>query len=288
MRAVQKQAVNGRFPARPGVGPGRATTGRHGKRRRTGAALTLFPLLAATLAGCGHTNPVGLPCHAVAGTERVALDADQAANATTVAAVARRLGLPDHAVTIALAAALQESKLRNLPYGDQDSVGLFQQRPSQGWGTEAQIMSPRYAATSFYTRLVTVTGWETLPVTDAAQAVQRSAAPDAYARWEGEARLLARALTGEVPAGFACRTTPPQTPRAPAGALTSDLTADLGATSLGTPVDDALGWQTAGWLIAHAGQYGVSTVTFAGQRWSGQRGAWTPHPPPTSTVEVNQ
>ena len=84
-------------------------------------------------------------------------------------------------MTVALAAALQESNLLNLPYGDRDSLGLFQQRPSQGWGTAAQILDPAYAASAFYARLVDVPGWESLPVTQAAQLVQSSADPGAYA-----------------------------------------------------------------------------------------------------------
>src|SRR3954451_16147892 len=124
------------------------------------------------------------------------LTPSKAANAATIAAVGRRNGLPDHAVTIALATALQESKLRNLTYGDRDSIGLFQQRPSQGWGTPLQLQDPVYAAQAFYGRLTKVRGWQTAEVTAAAQAVQRSGAPYAYADWESEARALARAFTG--------------------------------------------------------------------------------------------
>ncbi|MDQ6615388.1 MAG: hypothetical protein M3083_11740 [Actinomycetota bacterium] len=257
--------------------------------RSARTALVLLPLIALALASCSHTPapPSGLPCHAAAGTQSYALDADQAANATTIAGVGKRLGLPDHAVTVALAAALQESKLYNLSYGDLDSLGLFQQRPSQGWGTKAQIMTPRYAAAAFYSHLATVTGWQALSVTDAAQAVQHSGAPDAYAQWEAEARVLAQALTGELPAAFACQT--PRPPAAPAvPVLAAELSADLGPPTLGAPLGSARGWQVAGWLIAHAGQYGVTTVTFGGQRWSGHTGAWAAHPPLSNTVELNR
>jgi len=113
-------------------------------------------------------------------------------------------GFPHHAVTVALAAALQESLLRNLPGGDRDSVGLFQQRPSQGWGTPAQLTDPRYAAAAFYRALGRISGWSTMPVTDAAQRVQHSATPEAYANWEAEARVLARILTREVPETIVC------------------------------------------------------------------------------------
>jgi hypothetical protein len=107
----------------------------------------------------------------------------QAQNAAIIAAVALRKGLPDHAVTVALATSLQESQLLNLSYGDQDSLGLFQQRPSQGWGTSTQIMDPNYAASAFYDHLAQLSGWQTMPVTEAAQLVQHSATPDAYATW---------------------------------------------------------------------------------------------------------
>jgi hypothetical protein len=106
--------------------------------------------------------------------------------------------MANHAVTVALAASLQETQLRNLPYGDLDSVGLFQQRPSQGWGTVAQIMDPNYAAAAFYDHLAQVSGWQTMAVTEAAQLVQHSAAPNAYASWEAEARSLASALPAKT------------------------------------------------------------------------------------------
>ena len=166
-----------------------------------------LPLALAAAAGCG--SPAALPpapaCTAhVPGSDDVVLDPEQAANAATIAAVGKRLGLADHAVTIALATAMQESKLRNLGYGDRDSLGLFQQRPSQGWGRAEQIAVPSYAAAAFYTRLRTVKGWQDLPVTVAAQAVQRSAYPEAYGAHEGAARVLAQVTTGEVPGGLAC------------------------------------------------------------------------------------
>jgi hypothetical protein len=119
---------------------------------------------------------------------------EQAANATTIAAVARARHLPARALVIALATAKQESGLRDLHYGDRDSLGLFQQRPSQGWGTPAQILDPAYAAGRFFDHLVHVPDWQTRPVTEAAQVVQRSAYGGAYARWEPMATQLAAAL----------------------------------------------------------------------------------------------
>ncbi|THA27583.1 heavy metal transporter [Streptomyces sp. RKND-216] len=129
---------------------------------------------------------------------------EQAANAATIEAVASSRGLPERAVTIALATAMQESGLRNIDHGDRDSVGLFQQRPSQGWGSVPQIMDPVYAAGKFYEHLVEVPGYSRLPLTVAAQKVQRSGFPQAYAKHEGKASLLTGALTGRHAASLTC------------------------------------------------------------------------------------
>ncbi|MFC9925589.1 heavy metal transporter [Streptomyces sp. NPDC127190] len=129
---------------------------------------------------------------------------EQAANAATIAAVGTGRGMPERAVTIALATALQESGLRNIEHGDRDSLGLFQQRPSQGWGTEQQIMDPDYAAGIFYAHLAKVPDYMDLPLTVAAQRVQRSGYPEAYAKHEADAGLLAAALTGRAAATLTC------------------------------------------------------------------------------------
>jgi hypothetical protein len=108
------------------------------------------------------------------------LTQEQVDNARTIARVGRERGVPERAVVIALATAMQESSLRNLDHGDRDSLGLFQQRPSQGWGTPAQVQDPVYAAGIFYDRLLEVPEWHTMRVTDAAQTVQRSAYGELY------------------------------------------------------------------------------------------------------------
>jgi hypothetical protein len=124
----------------------------------------------------------------------VPLTTEQVENARAIAAVAQNRGLPERAIVIALATAQQESRLRNLDYGDRDSLGLFQQRPSQGWGTEAQVQDPVYAAGIFYDRLVRVPGWDTGRLTEVAQTVQRSGFPEAYQQWEPMATELTAAL----------------------------------------------------------------------------------------------
>lgn len=112
---------------------------------------------------------------------------DRLTNAQIIVQVGQELGVPERGRWIALATAMQETGLRNIDYGDRDSVGLFQQRPSQGWGSVAQILDPRYSATQFYNRLVKLRGWERLPLWQAAQGVQRSGFPTAYEKWADEA-----------------------------------------------------------------------------------------------------
>jgi hypothetical protein len=147
----------------------------------------------------GPAGPPGVPC-TVVGTQ-LRLTPAQAGNVEAIAAVARERDLHPRAIVIALATAQQESRLRNLDYGDRDSLGLFQQRPSQGWGTPAQVQDPAYAAGEFYERLVQVPRWKTRRLTDVAQAVQRSGFPYAYQQWEPMARALTNVLDddGELP-----------------------------------------------------------------------------------------
>lgn len=95
--------------------------------------------------------------------------------------VSEDMGIPERGRVVAYATAIQESTLRNLDHGDRDSLGVFQQRPSQGWGTPSEVTDPEYATRAFYQVLTDVDGWQTMPVTDAAQEVQRSCCPDAYA-----------------------------------------------------------------------------------------------------------
>jgi cell wall-associated NlpC family hydrolase len=120
--------------------------------------------------------------------------AEQAPNARTIQATGIAMGIPPRGQVVALATALQESGLRNLAYGDRDSLGLFQQRPSQGWGTAVQILDPVHASTRFYEALVHVSGWQSLTIAQAAQAVQQSGFPDAYAKWEPLATALQKAI----------------------------------------------------------------------------------------------
>ncbi|MGE3286065.1 MAG: C40 family peptidase [Pseudonocardia sp.] len=133
-----------------------------------------------------------------AGTTAADLSDEQRRNAATIIAVARERQAPPRAWVIALATAMQESTLRNIAYGDRDSLGLFQQRPSQGWGSPAQVLDPVYSTSIFIDKLIQVPRWDELPVTVAAQTVQRSAFPDAYAKWETLATDLVAQLADVV------------------------------------------------------------------------------------------
>lgn len=142
--------------------------------------------------------PRPVPVVAVASVS-VVLTEEMRTNAQLIVDVGRELGVPDSGIVVALAAAAQESGLKNVRHGDRDSQGLFQQRPSQGWGTVEEVLDPVRAATAFYggptnpnpgvtAGLLDIPGWESMSLTQAAQSVQRSAHPDHYAKWETQAR----------------------------------------------------------------------------------------------------
>ncbi len=231
---------------------------------------------------------------------------EQAVNAATIAAVGTARRLPERAVTIALATALQESALRNLDHGDRDSLGLFQQRPSQGWGEPAEIMDPVYAAGEFYDHLVKVPGYGGMPLTVAAQRVQRSGFPEAYAKHEPDATLLAAALTGRSAATLTCDGRPGATNEKGPDAVRAALVRDFGRTVLqpaaaevggtASPAPSASptggardggsggrtvtlpvaggadagqrGWQLAHWAVANASSLHIQRVSYAGREWS--------------------
>jgi hypothetical protein len=154
------------------------------------AALAAIPVIAAgALSGANQTCVT--PTTAGVGD----WTAEQVTNAQIIVQVGHDRQVPPWGWVIAVATAIQESGLRNLPGGDRDSIGLFQQRPSQGWGTPTQLADPAYQAGKFYEKLAPIDGWQAMPLADAAQAVQRSAYPDAYAKWEDDATALVRKLS---------------------------------------------------------------------------------------------
>lgn len=135
----------------------------------------------------------GQPAGTVAG-----FSGDQLRNAAEIVAVGQEMRVSERGQVIAVATAMQEATLRNLNYGDRDSLGLFQQRPSMGWGSPAQVTDPRHAARTFYEHLVKVPGWQSMPVTVAAQTVQRSGFPLAYAKWEDDAHQVVAAVSPDI------------------------------------------------------------------------------------------
>ncbi|WP_436849347.1 heavy metal transporter [Streptomyces massasporeus] len=205
---------------------------RRGRLFRCGAAFMALLAVAGYLVVQYVTGGSGGPgCRVVSGKGDGAsyeFTPEQGVNAATITAVGTARGLPERAVTIALATALQESALRNIRHGDRDSLGLFQQRPSQGWGTPKEIMDPTYSAGEFYDHLVKVPGYTRLPLTVAAQRVQRSGFPQAYAKHEPDAALLAAALTGQSAATLTCEGRPAATRASGPDGVRAALVRDFG------------------------------------------------------------
>ncbi|WP_079064318.1 heavy metal transporter [Streptomyces sp. NRRL F-4489] len=269
---------------------------------RTAAAVAVLLGVAAYLLVQYVNSGPGAPRCTVrvqGGGDPYELTPEQAANAATISAVAASRGLPERAVTIALATAMQESGLRNIDFGDRDSVGLFQQRPSQDWGTVKQIMDPVYSSGEFYRHLVKVPGYSRLPLTVAAQRVQRSGYPQAYAKHEANAALLTGALTGRSGDALSCTVSHPVDGAGPDGAakVREKLVREFGAAVLprtaATGGTDAAadrsvtvpvrpdgvaaaapgeagqrGWQLANWALAHAADLHIERISYAGRTWT--------------------
>ncbi|MEV8391455.1 MULTISPECIES: hypothetical protein [unclassified Streptomyces] len=277
---------------------------RRGRLTRIGAALVVLLALAGYVVVHYMSAAGGPPRCLVRATDgsggegsTYEMTPEQAENAATISAVGTTRGLPERAVTIALATALQESALRNLNHGDRDSLGLFQQRPSTGWGTEAQIQDPVYSAGQFYDHLVKVPGYSRLPLTEAAQRVQRSGFPQAYAKHEPDATLLAAALTGRSAATLTCTApsgTEPGDPakvraalvrdfgdavlpgtdvagRAGASGTAAEVTVPVPATTGGSANGGSpalRGWELAHWAVAQSTALRIDEVRYAGRVWS--------------------
>jgi len=268
-----------------GRGDGDGHGRRHGRRRRRWIGRVVLLVVVAMVGGAGYygytrfiTNLGETSCRVMAGGEEFTFSPEQTANAATITAIALKRGLPARAATVANATAIQESKLRNIKFGDRDSLGLFQQRPSQGWGTEAQVLDPVYATNAFYDALVKIDGYETMAITKVAQEVQRSAFPEAYADHEQEGRVLASALAGHSPGGLGCRLDA-ATASTPAATLAKQLAAELGvsATVQGSEVratgrNTEGAWAAGSWAVAHADANGITSVTVGNRTWTRARG----------------
>ena len=241
----------------------------------------------------------GSDCTAAGDGEHIALDPGQASIAATIAGVAHRDEMPPRAVTVAYAAALQESKLQNLRYGDRDSVGVFQQRPSQGWGPRRDLENPVYATSKFFGALAKIPGYQRMPVYQAAQAVQHSADGFAYQQYQSLATHMTPAFTGKDPHAVWCWYAPKISGAARVDAASQGLAQAFGPQSTRATADPGLivqvgsvrqGWAMAAWLVSHAQQYRIAEVRYAGYQWTAANGArgWarTVSPAPPGSVEV--
>ena len=229
-------------------------------------------------------------CQAGTGENALPLDFVQASDAAIIAGVAAREHLPRRALVIAYATALQESKLENLSYGDLDSVGVFQQRPSQGWGTAAQLQDPAYASTAFFGALVKVPGYTKLPVYQAAQAVQHSADGSAYQQYAPTGAALADDFTA-TPRAVNCWYDPATqaadngvSPRLKLPAAIKAMNKTFGRPGQNGPVLRATtarsgnsgtfevtaagGWTVANWLLTNASSYGITHLRYGGYQWT--------------------
>jgi hypothetical protein len=250
--------------------------------RGTGCLVVALVLLVTGVAGGlavlrdrGVTAPVPgqQRCVATANGRSVVLDLEQARLTSIVVGLSVRRGLAPRAASIAMATVYQETGIRNLDHGDRDSVGLFQQRPSQGWGTVEQLQDPYYATRKFYEALVKVRGWETGDINDVAQRVQRSGHPEAYRDHEADGRVLASVFTGSSPGGLTCLERANRAGNA--DGLVTALEKSLGridhevqgATVTLAAGQERLAWAYAHAVLANAARYGATAVTIGDRSW---------------------
>jgi len=237
-------------------------------------------VVAGTGSGTGSSacSPLGLsPAVLSAGAgAATGLDGEQLRAAGTIVAVGRRLGVPDRGLVVALATAFQESDLHNLLYGDRDSLGLFQQRA--GWGSAAERTDPVASSRMFFTGghqgqpgLLDVPGWQGLPVAEAAQAVQRSAFPSAYAQWEPRATTIVAVIdaTASSPSSGAGSSPGPASGASPSPSARRDGGA-AAAQQASLVVAAGNGWCSGGEAASSVG----TAVVAAARRWLGTPYSW--------------
>jgi hypothetical protein len=271
--------------------------------RSAGIALAVVVLLGGgAYFAFRHVAPLLAPssgCEVKTGGQVFKLDPGQAGIAATIAGVARQDALPPHAVTVAYAAALQESKLQNLRFGDRDSVGVFQQRPSEGWGSTRQLEDPVYATTKFFQALAQVPRYRQIPVYKAAQAVQRSADGTAYIQYQQLAASLSRGFTGHDPRSVWCWYGGKARGRPRLTAASQGLTRTFGPLPVRASGDPKMtvavphaaeGWSVAAWLVSHAARYRIREVRYGRYEWRAATGAsgWTrgSSAAPASSVQI--
>ncbi|MGH3277482.1 MAG: hypothetical protein ACRDNZ_24555 [Streptosporangiaceae bacterium] len=244
-----------------------------------------------------HSVPVLGPasCDAGGTDQPVSLNVGQAGIAATIAGVAQHRALPPYAVTIAFATALQESKLTNLHSGDLDSVGVFQQRPSEGWGPAVRLEDPVYASTKFFTALSRVRGYRLMPVDEAAQAVQHSADGSAYGQFATVAGRMSAAFTGQQPHAVWCWY-PNLAGKPRLAAAGEELARAFGPLRVRPTAAGGImisvapgpsGWAVAAWLVSHAGAYGIRHISYGGYQWhSGQATSGWVRPGPRESAQA--
>ncbi|RMB58416.1 hypothetical protein EAX62_14600 [Tessaracoccus antarcticus] len=233
-------------------------------------------------------------CYVTLDEGRSALTEEQAGNAAIIVAASFKAGLPERAAVVALATAWQESGLRNLDYGDRDSLGLFQQRPSYGWGTEAEIMDPWYSSARFYEELVKFDGWESVDVNDMAQKVQRSGFPEAYRKHEANAVALAGSLRGSRPGSLACVDRSEEAGNVDAFDSVMRAVPGVEITTEGNIVtitaDDGTAlWAATQLALTHTNGGGIQSAIVEDQAWEqGPKGAWhtARAPLPSGTAQL--
>jgi len=252
-----------------------------GRTRRGGTALVVVVLVLGALAFGARTlwqaaQSVVKPDGCDFGS--YSLQTDQAQVASVILGVVLKRDLPERAAVLTIGAALQESKLRNLAagQGDRDSVGVLQQRPSQGWGSAEDLADVQYATGKFLDAVVKVPNWENDSLATVVQTVQFSADGSAYARHEDEAQAISDALFGNIAAGVSCRISKPSRSATPAtvlAALTTDLPVAKPTVSARTITVTGAGWATTAWLVCNADRLGIESVRYAGKRWK-YSGGW--------------
>nr|WP_319946985.1 hypothetical protein [Tessaracoccus caeni] len=218
-------------------------------------------------------------CTVIVDEHEVILTREQARNASIIVAVSVERGLPERAAIIALATAYQESGLRNLDYGDRDSLGLFQQRPSYGWGTEEEIMDPWYTSNRFYEELVKFDDWETTDINDMAQKVQRSGFPEAYRKHVENATAVAKSLLG-APESLSCVDF--SVDEADATALTpvldaigADYSVEGNQVHIANTEDKTKAWSAVNMALANSYEAGISQATFDDLIWEPDGSGWS-------------
>lgn len=250
--------------------------------RRLGTALVVIALAvgglyvgARALLGDALPGRVSARCSFGAYTT----DTGQASVAATMVGVVLQRGLPERAAILTITAAWQESKLRNIApgSGDLDSVGVLQQRPSQGWGTAQELADVAIATQRFLDALLKVPDWQTEPTAEVIQAVQISADGSLYTQHERKSTAMAEALTGALPEGVSCRFDAPDrvaSPTAVAVLVARELPVAAPVVNGAQVAVPGASWATAAWFVANADRLGIDSVAYSARTWS-RTGGWS-------------